>query len=145
MRLLPGFILMVLSCAAFAQSGSGTESNMNCVERMEMPVYPKLAEAARISGTLKATVTLDSDGAIRQPIVTDFGSAPATAKRLFPPVVQEALRRSRFRKDCGGKSVTFVFTFALSEELNPNHLLQTVSWGYPNRFWISVPPRTIQP
>ena len=145
MRLLLGFAIMVLSSAAFAQSGSQTESNMYCVERMQMPVYPKLADAARVSGTSKATVTLDSDGSVRQPIITDMGNASTTAKRLFPPVVQEALRRSRFRKNCGGKSVRFVFIFELSEELDPNHLPQTISYGYPNRFWISVPPRPFQP
>ena len=145
MRLLAGFAVMVSSWAAFAQSGSETESNMYCVERIQMPVYPKLADAARISGTLKATVTLDSNGSIHQPIITDMGTASATAKRLFPPAVQEALRRSLFRKNCGGQSVTFVFTFVLGEELDPNHLPQTVSYGYPNRFWISVPPKTVQP
>jgi hypothetical protein len=145
MRLPSGLALVFLSWAAFAQSSSETESNMYCVERMQMPVYPKLADAARVSGTLKATVTLDSNGSIHQPIITDMGNASATAKRLFPPVIQEAIRRSRFRKNCAGKSVTFVFYFMLSEELDPNHLPQTISYGYPNRFWISVPPRTFQP
>ena len=145
MRLLASLAFMISSGAAFAQSGSETESNMYCVERMQMPVYPPLADAARISGTLKATVTLASDGSIHQPIITDMETASVTAKRLFHPAVQEALRKSRFSKNCGGKSVTLVFTFVLAEEPDPNHLRQTVSYGYPNRFWISVPPRPFQP
>jgi hypothetical protein len=102
---------------------------MYCVERMQMPVYPKL----------------ESDGSIRQPIITDMAVASATAKRLFPPVVQEALQRSRFSKNCGGRSVTFVFTFVLDKESDPNHLSQTVSYAYPNQFWISVRPKAVQP
>jgi outer membrane biosynthesis protein TonB len=145
MRLLASLALLIFSWAAFAQSGAEKESNMYCVERLQMPVYPPIADAARISGTLKATVTLDSDGSLRQPIVTDMGTASASAKRFFPPAVDEALRRSSFHKDCGGKSVTLVFTFVLGEDLDPNHLRQTVSYGYPNRFWITVPAKIMQP
>ena len=61
------------------------------------------------------------------------------------PVEREAIQASAFRKTCGGKSVTLVFAFVLGEELDPNHLPQTISFGYPNEFWISVPAKTIQP
>jgi hypothetical protein len=106
MRLAASFGVVILSCSAFAQSGPETESNMSCVERVRMPIYPKLADAARLSGTVKATVPLKSDGSIRQPIIMDTGTASGTAKRLFTSAVQEALLRSLFGKTCGGKSVS---------------------------------------
>jgi hypothetical protein len=48
-------LLAALSATAFAQEA---DSNMSCVERLEMPVYPKLAEAARIRGSVTATVVV---------------------------------------------------------------------------------------
>jgi hypothetical protein len=93
---------------------------------------------------LNATVTLNPDGSI-QDTVLDMGTSSALAKRLLTPEVEKALRASAFRKGCGGKSVRLVFNFILGEELDPNRLPQTVSFGYPNQFWISVPPQIIQP
>jgi outer membrane biosynthesis protein TonB len=143
MRLMAALALLGLWTAQ-AQPAADTESNTQCIERLRMPVYPKLADAARISGSLTATVVLGPDGSI-QNTVLDMGLASATAKRMFPRAVEEALRASAFRKACGGRSVTLVFNFVLGEELDPNHLPQAVSFGYPNRFWISVPPNIVQP
>jgi outer membrane biosynthesis protein TonB len=109
-----------------------------------MPVYPKLADMARISGSLTATVVLGPDGSIEKTLI-DIGTASTTARQLFPPEVEKALRASAFRKACGGKSVTLVFSFVLGEELDPQGLPQRVSFGYPNRFSISVPPKIVQP
>jgi hypothetical protein len=129
---------------AFAQSDSDTASNTDCIERLRMPAYPQLANLARIAGGLNATVRLNPDGSI-QDTVLDSGTSSASAKSLFTPAVEKALRASAFRKGCGGKSVRLIFNFILGEELDQNHLPQTVSFGYPNRFWISVPPPIMQP
>lgn len=146
MRLLAVLALTCTVClwTALAQTDQDTESNTSCLERLRMPVYPKLAEQARISGSLTATVTLNPDGSVQRTVL-ETGSGSATAKRLFPAAVEQALRASAFRKTCGGKSVKLVFNFVLGEELDPNGLPQTVSFGYPNQFWISVPPRLVQP
>jgi len=132
------------SWTASAQSDPGTESNVSCVERLQMPYYPPLADQARISGTVTATVSLGTDGSI-QNTTMDMGAASTTAKRLFPPEVHKALRASGFHKGCGGKSVTLVFHFVLGEQSDPHGLPQAVSFGYPNQFWISVPPMIAQP
>jgi hypothetical protein len=128
---------------ALAQSESNVEPNAQCVERLRMPAYPKLADQARISGSLTAIVSL-SPGSIQD---TRFEMADATpvAKRLLTQAIDQALRASLFRKNCEGKPVRLVFNFVLSEQLDTNNLPQTVSFGYPNRFWISVPSKTIQP
>jgi hypothetical protein len=132
------------SWTASAQSKQDTESNTHCIERLRMPIYPKLADAARISGSLTATVMLGPDGSIQNIAVVTAGTS-ATAKRLFPPVVEDALRASALSNTCGGRSVRLVFHFVLGEGMDPNHLSQTVSFGYPNQFWISVPPKIVQP
>jgi hypothetical protein len=133
MRLLATLILAGTASlwTAFAQD---TESNMSCVERLQMPLYPPLAAAARISGSVTATVLVASDGSIQ----TTFSSG---THPLLSPAVDYALRASSFRKSCGVKSITLVFNFVLSEYY-PDGRLQGVSFGYPNQFWISVLPPT---
>lgn len=142
MRFVSAIALIGLWTAQ-AQPMTDSGSNTHCIERLRMPAYPQLADAARISGSLTATVVLGTDGSI-QNTVLDMGVASATALRLFPPAVELALRASAFRKTCGGESVTLVFNFVLGEDLDPNHLQQTVSFEYPNRFWISVPAKIVQ-
>jgi len=126
--------------AASAQSNPVAESHASCIERLQMPAYPKLADAARVSGTLTATITLAPDGSI-QNTVLEMGPR----KSLFSKAVEEALRASTFRRSCAGKSVILIFHFVLATDLDKNSLPQTISFGYPNQFWISVPPQIIQP
>jgi hypothetical protein len=64
---------------------------------------------------------------------------------VLAPAVEKALRASTFRKICSGKSVTLVFNFVLGDQFDPDRLSQRVSFGYPNQFWISVPPRVVEP
>jgi hypothetical protein len=137
-------MLVALSCAAFAQSSSELEPNMNCIERLEMPTYPRIAELARISGTVRATVTPNSAGAAGDPIITETVVDPTgKLKNFAPAAVQEALRKSRFRTDCSGKSITVVFIFENDPHLDSRHP-QVVSYEYPNRFRISVPVPLVQ-
>lgn len=86
----------------------------------------------RISGRVTATVFVASDGSLQ---------TKASGHPLLAPAVEKAIRASVFLKACGGKSVTLVFNFVLSENLDT----QRVSFGYPNQFWISVGPRLVQP
>jgi hypothetical protein len=132
------FLLTLALCSwpALAQSNQEADSNMSCVERLQMPRYPPLADQARISGTVTATVLVASDGSPQ---------TKAAGHPLLAPAVEKAIRASVFLKACGGKSVTLVFSFVLGENFDPDKLPQRVSFGYPNRFWISVPPRVVTP
>jgi hypothetical protein len=130
------FLLAFALCSwpALAQTNQEADSNMSCVERLQMPVYPGLAEQARISGSVTATVLVASDGSPQ---------TKAAGHTLLAPAVEKAIRASVFLKTCGGKSVRLVFNFVLGENLDPDKLPQRTSFGYPNQFWISVPPRVI--
>jgi hypothetical protein len=133
MRFLMVLFLIGL-CQANAQSTADDETNARCIERLRMPAYPKLADSARLSGTVTATITLTASGSIEKSVL-EMTAASAGVKQFFLPSVEEALRASTFRNFCGGKSVKLVFSFVLNEEREPS-----VSFGYPNRFWITVPP-----
>jgi len=62
MRLL----MMLTACLgiALAQSNQDTEPNTSCIERLQVPVYPPLAAAARVSGSVTATINLTTNGTI---------------------------------------------------------------------------------
>lgn len=87
----PVFLMTVL-----AQSNQEADSNMSCVERLQMPVYPRLAQQARITGSVTATAVIASDGSLQ---------TTATGYRLLAEAVENAIRASVFLKTCGGKSV----------------------------------------
>jgi hypothetical protein len=128
--------LALCSWPALAQSNQEADSNMSCVERLQMPVYPKLAEQAAIRGSVTAMVIVASDGSPQ---------TKAVGHKLLVPAVEKAINTSAFLKTCGGKSVKLIFNFVVGENFDPDKLPQRVSFGYPNQFWISVPPRVVQP
>ena len=116
-------VLMIALGAACAQDA---EPNMACVERLAIPKYPALAAQARISGNVAATITIDSDGSTH---------TNTTGHSLLAPYTKDAIHRSRFRSDCGGKTLKLIFHFDF--DADP---LKAVSFSYPNQFWITVPP-----
>lgn len=131
--------LMLTICGgiSFAQSDQDTGTNMACVERQEIPKYPPLAAAARISGRVATTVAIFPDGSIKG-VSTKLLSGTTNA-RLLSPAVEEAVRASVYRKACGGKSVRLVFNFGFDDDPN-----KAFAFGYPNQFWIFVVPPVIQ-
>jgi hypothetical protein len=132
------FLLTFVLCAwaALAQSDQDGDSNMSWVERLQMPVYPALANAAAIRGSVTATVVVASDGSLQ---------TKAVGQPILVSAVEKAIHGSVFLKTCGSKSVRLIFNFVLGENLDPDKLPQRVSFGYPNQFWISVPPRVVRP
>jgi hypothetical protein len=133
------FLLTLALCSwpALAQTNQDVEPNMSCVERLLMPIYPRLAQQAAITGRVTATVVVASDGSAQ----TTFSS---DSHRFLSPAVDYALQKSSFRKSCGGKSVTLAFNFVLSEYY-PDGRLQGISFGYPNQFSISALRPVVQP
>jgi hypothetical protein len=132
------FLLTFALCSwpALAQTNQEADSNMSCIEQLQMPVYPPLANSARISGSVTATVVVTSDGSFQ---------TNAVGHKLLVPAVEKAISTSAFLKTCDGKSIRLVFNFVLGENFDADRLPQRVSYGYPNQFWISVPPRVVQP
>jgi hypothetical protein len=114
------------------------DTNMACVERLEIPTYPALAKQARIAGVLTASVRLGPEGSIGK-ISSQF--VPESTKSvMFASAIEESLRASIFAKSCAGKQVRLVFNFVLSE---PGVSTQTTfSFGYPNQFWVVAHFRT---
>jgi hypothetical protein len=117
---------------ALAQSEVNAGPNTQCVERLQTPVYPKLADQARVSGSFTVIISLASDGTVKGTTL-EMPEASPVAKRLFPPAIDRALQASVFQKHCESKPVRLVFTFGIGEESETNNVPQTVAFGYPNR------------
>ena len=127
-------LLLVLAVGLGIASAQDVETNMACVERLEMPVYPALAAAARVRGTVSATVAVAASDSVK---------TTATGHVLLVDTVQKAIQASRFRANCGGTYVKLIFHFELDEGSNPA-TPRRVSFGYPNEFWIIVTPPIIK-
>jgi hypothetical protein len=122
-----------------------TETNISCVERLEIPEYPPLAKAARIAGALTVAVQLGPDSSVGN-VSSEWSPQWASVAKMagiFVPVVEKSLRESKFAKSCAGKTVTLVFNFVLSE--NPQQGEIRFLYGYPNQFWVTAPIPLVQP
>jgi hypothetical protein len=121
------------------------ETNIACVERLEIPTYPPLPKQARIAGTLTVGVQLGPDAAVGS-ISSEWTPQQASVSKsggLFVPDVEKSLRASAYLKSCANKKVTLVFNFVLGE--SPLLKEITFSFGPPNQFWITAPMSLVQP
>jgi len=125
--------LLVIALTASAEGQTWqADSNLACVERLQIPGYPALANAARIQETITATVRLSS-----------YGVLAATASHgepMLSSAVEQAIGASKFRTDCAGKTVTLIFEFKLgADRSDEKHIFQP-----PNRFLILSKPIRIE-
>ena len=143
-RLPVQMFLLVAFCwnVGFSQSTIEDASNISCVERIQLlTTYPPLARQARIQGTVKAFVQLSANGAVER--ITVDSDIPRGEASLVVPL-KDVLRTARFRPDCGGKIVSLVFLFEIvgKSAIYPK---QSLSFGQPNKFWITTEQTTLQP
>ena len=68
---------------------------MECLERLELPVYPPLARSGRFTGMLTVRVVLSHQLAV-QNIEHDFQSKIPRAAELFTESADKAIKNSRF-------------------------------------------------
>src|SRR5579862_654562 len=124
---------MRLALLSFALLGTAwaqdSESNMSCVERLEMPQYPPLPRQARISGSVTATASLGSTGVVETKTV---------GHPLLADAVTKAVAGSAFLKSCAGKSVIVIYDFEIDTTEQSNAPTK-LSFSYPNQFRITVP------
>ena len=123
----------VFSAIAMAQNTDDT--NASCIKRLEVPTYPRLGLLGRQTGTVTVITTLDAE-AKTQKVET---SSDTRNIALFTIILNAALKKSDFRKECAGQSVRIVFHFEIVglETQNPK---TSVAYGYPNEFWVVSEP-----
>lgn len=126
---------MVMCGVCLAQD---RDAHMSCIEKLEIPAYPKLATQARIEGgAFRVSVELGAAGSA-QKISIDSKSP---RKSLFEQTIQTSIRRSTFLQSCSGQTVDVVFTFTLGD----GPLREIVAFRYPNEFWVTAKAEHWQP
>ena len=139
-RLMSKFLrISTLACGVcLAQGPQAPDANMSCINRMEIPAYPKLATQARIEGgPFRVSVEVGAAGSAKKISI----DSKSPRKSLFEQTIQTAIRRSTFLQSCSGQTVDVVFTFTLSD----GPLREVVAFHYPNEFWVTAKAEHWQP
>ena len=108
--------------------------NVPCVTRLQLPVYPPIAQSARVSASMTVAIVLSSSGSIQSIALEDVsGPRPDSDERIFRPELERALKASQFAPTCGGKTVRLSFAFQIDR-----HPPKSVWFEFPNRFEIAA-------
>ena len=131
---------MITPYRASAQPGPAeSPSNIECLERLEIPDYPPLPRQARVQGIQTVKVLL-SDRATAQTVESSLQNSNSRVvdltKKEFTESAEKAVKNSRFSKTCGGKTITLVFHYELSNDDNKS----LFAFAPPNHFWIRDGP-----
>jgi TonB family protein len=115
------------------------ESPERCVMSIGIPVYPPLAEQARVEGTVKVGITVDETGAV----------AKATGMSGQPMLLAAALENVKTWRfaPIKGKSSVFVITYEFRIEGQEVHApvgCSKVKLDLPAKVEISSPPIAVQ-
>lgn len=125
-------LILLLSWLSFARAQSAEQaSNIECIQRLEMPLYPELMRQGRFHGTQVIKVLVSGDGLARL-IDSSFRGAPVITEKEFASAAERAVRESHF-KACAGKTVTLIFHYELGDPDTGN---SPYAFSPPNHFWI---------
>jgi hypothetical protein len=139
--LILGLLLVIAPYRASGQPGPAeSRSNIECLQRLEIPEYPALPRQAQIQVIQTIKVIL-SDQATVQDIESSL-QGRAILEKNFKDGAENALKNSQFSKTCGGKTITLVFHYELRDDPKRSSLF---AFGPPNHFWIRYGPLYVMP
>jgi hypothetical protein len=115
------------------------DGNVQCVQRLRLPVYPAIAVQARISGDVPVNISLGKTSTVEH-IAFMGKSHPLLAKSVL-----DAVKASTFTSVCQDLDVTLLFRFVIEGKGTDYPTTPVISFGFPNTFWIATPPRNVQP
>lgn len=134
--LIAGLLLLIAPYRAPGQAETtASQSNIGCLERLEIPDYPPLPRQVRIQGIQTVKVLL-SEQAIVQTVESSFQARTIDVEKAFKEGAEKALKNSQFSKTCGGKTITLVFHY----EFRDDDKKSLFAFGPPNHFWIRAGP-----
>lgn len=83
-----------------------------CFDHVETPEFPRAALQQHVDGTVWVTLDVTSQGTADK-IQTQVTSAWAAGEKLLAPPVEKAVRASKLKTSCAGKSVAVVYRYDL--------------------------------
>ena len=92
-----------------------------CFDHVDTPEYPRAALMQHVDGTVWVTLDLTAQ-ATPTNIKSEISTAWASGEKLLVPPVEKAVRDSKFKSSCAGKSVAVVYRYDLIGDAvaNPN-------------------------
>ena len=132
-------VCLVFSFGGCATRTSNDSTDMACVERLELPSYPSIADSARVEAGVTAAVQLSEDAKVEK-VSMGVASGMEYAAKLFYPAVEKAMKASTFLPSCGGRTVQLAFEFPFPTRSETGETVQTVRFKNPNRFEIALTP-----
>ena len=128
MSLAISLTMTSVSCAPQSQE----PSNAACVTRLQLPVYPAIAQSALLTKTLTAAVVVANDGSAQSVSFESISGERVDFAHLFFGTLEQSLKASQFSATCGGRTVRLVFDFRLDGD-PPN---KAIWFRFPNGFEI---------
>src|SRR4051794_38402580 len=98
--------------AAASEMRPDDQQTIECIDRLMVPPYPRIGLITVSSGTLRAVITLGESGTVKSQrfeVISDPKNLG-----IFQPAVERALKVSRFRPSCAGRTVSLVFRFKIA-------------------------------
>jgi hypothetical protein len=142
--LIAGLLLVTAPYRASGQAAPlEIASNIECLERLEIPDYPPVPRQARIQGmqTIKVLLSERGTAQIVESTLHDNSGAIQLRKKDFTESAEKAIKNSGFSKTCGGRIITLVFHY----ELRDDESKSLFAFGPPNHFWIRGGPFYVMP
>lgn len=90
-----------------------------CFDKVETPEFPAAALQAHVDGTAWLSIHLTPQSAVEK-IDTQITSAWGKATAMLQPAVEKAVRASKFKDSCAGKTVDVVYRYELHGEAIAN-------------------------
>lgn len=103
-------LIAPLGRAQQTASTAGNPTGLECVDHLDTPDFPAPALKAGVDGSVYAFVRLTPDATVGK-VDTETASAWAQGSKLLPPAVEKAVRGSKFKSNCAGKTVDLVFRY----------------------------------
>ena len=107
-------VLAVFSAPVSAQQPATHQppasDGLTCFENIPTPEYPKTAIDAHIDGSIWTWTQVTPQGMAGK-IDTQVASAWKDGSKLLVPPVETALKSTKFKPDCAGKTVRAVFRY----------------------------------
>jgi hypothetical protein len=133
------YLLLVTASLGCASQATTDDTQMACVQQLEVPSFPAIADSARVEAGLNASILLATDGSVEK-VSMQVTSGMDYAGKLFFPSVEKAMKASKFLPSCAGRSVQLAFDFPFPTRSENGETVQTVRFRHPNRFEIALTP-----
>jgi hypothetical protein len=113
---------------AAAEPPAPANPGFECFANVVTPDFPESALLARVDGTVYAFIQVTPQGAADK-IDSQVASAWQDGPKLLTPAVEKAIRASKFKPECAGKTVAVVYRYDLLGEATAKPAVKTRTEG----------------